>query len=247
MRKNLKYKDRKNWFLVAHAPLDPIVLLLAVIDIIGLIILAVMYQYDETTSLSSGSSYLLMFAVSGIFIQFLVKGVVFIRKMFGHRDFHETSPHLVGFFIDFSNEIDVFTIMGNIFGYILIQIVVKVISGAFQFQVAGVAVFLFYIFAAITEELFFRGAIIMVLQTILYKILKLPAMPIINFICAFVSASVFLMAHTHYLGDIPLMLITFMGGFLQSYIFIQQKSLLSPIISHVVINAVSSAGVIQHE
>jgi membrane protease YdiL (CAAX protease family) len=132
--------------------------------------------------------------------------------------------------------------------YFGIQISILVLEQKGLFQVSAVDVYAFFISAAVLEECFYRGFLVMLCQALLAKVWKArdeTSILIMNVICCLLSGIIFAAAHTRYYGEPALMLITFLGGCSQAWWYLKSKNLFVPIVSHAFINFAASGGVVQ--
>jgi membrane protease YdiL (CAAX protease family) len=94
-------------------------------------------------------------------------------------------------------------------------------------------VYAFFISAAIIEEMVYRGFLVMLVQALLARLMRIKihkgmnGMKLIipNVIAILISGSIFMAVHTNYYADPFLMALTFVGGCSQALWYIKTKNL----------------------
>lgn len=89
---------------------------------------------------------------------------------------------------------------------------------------------LYYIFAAVTEELFFRGFILTPVKDFELGPIKIGAL--------IVSAAMFSLLHFNYWSDTMMLVIVFVSGLVLGVLYLQFKSLTVCILAHLLLNAI---------
>ena len=138
----------------------------------------------------------------------------------------------------------------SVASYILIQAVILILRASFEFQIATVDVYMFFFAAAITEELLYRGFLVMLIQYVTVKLLGIKPSTdsdvlLPNLFATILSATSFALVHERYWSDPALMVITFLGGISQSYFYLKTKNIFVPMFAHAVINAAASGSEVQ--
>lgn len=126
----------------------------------------------------------------------------------------------------------------GVFGSLLIQFLFQIPS---QFFVSAWEVYAFYAIAAIAEECFFRYFIGTLLMIALQRFKETTRL----FISVPIMAIGFMLAHLGVYQAWEQLFIVFFTGMLYSYLYIQSKSMLPSLISHVVINIIASSFIVQ--
>ena len=107
---------------------------------------------------------------------------------------------------------------------------VQFLLGIFgKLQISETEQGLYYVFAAVTEELFFRGFILTPVKDSSIH-LKIGAL--------FVSGAVFAILHFNYYGDWIMLSIVFISGCILGIVYLQFKSLTVCILAHLILNAI---------
>ncbi|MHA1585222.1 MAG: CPBP family intramembrane glutamic endopeptidase [Promethearchaeota archaeon] len=235
--KNTK-KIKRNILLVDN-PIDILAVIFGLFAIGALFSLRARYAMsDEFPSVATDSVKLIIVGMSGITGLFLTR-IIFHTKKGDRVSLIANTTHP-------DNLLDFGFAIATYFG---IQIVVIILNKA-VFQVASVDVYLFFFSAAICEEMLYRGFLVMFVQIILIRMLKIKArhesdVLLPNILTCFISGSVFMAVHTVYYGQPAQMIITFVGGFFQAFWYLKSKNLFVPMISHASINFVASGSLLQ--
>lgn len=251
-QKNKKNKEhRYRPYLIIQAPLDFWGLIFfGCPALIGIVVIRNNYV---TTNLKFASDTLyLLIGVGAAFIAIIMGKSLYM--LYGKDKAKDPR------FIRFSYELEV-TKEGTIFDagdirldmmlcigcYFAIQIALWVI-GEEAYQVSIVDKFFFYIFAALIEEIIYRGAIVMLSQWFFawaFRIKDGSQMWVVNIIVMLISGIAFAASHKGYYGDPIKMTITFLGGMSQAFWYIRSKVLIVPMAAHAAINLAYAGTMLQ--
>lgn len=240
MRKKRNDRKRKQ-VLLADNPIDLLSIIFSVVAL--LVLLSLSFNYYNSTEYPTVASDCLILLVEGLF----GLGGIFATRILLCSKRGQNEDLIAN---QFNPDKTPFNIVLATAFYFLIQIVVILLRESKIFQVAAVDVFAFYLSAAIVEELFFRGFLVMLVQGLLVKFFNIKPrkeedLIVINLFCSILSGAIFALVHTSYWTDPFLMVLTFAGGISQSIFYIKTKNLSVPMLSHAAINLTASGSLLQ--
>jgi len=241
--------QKRRPYLIIQAPLDFWGELLGMIALAGVMIIRTHYMTTNPT-FATDSLYLCLGCGAALGISILAKILYHVFTTDRALD-----PRLVRFTYkqEYANGklFDAGDIRVDMVGcsltYFAIQIIIWVI-GEEAYQVSMVDRVLFYVFAAIIEEVIYRGAIVMLAQLFFAKLMHVKdgsLMIIVNVLVMLISGITFAASHVDYYGDPIKMTITFLGGMSQAFWYMRSKVLLVPMVAHGAINMLYAKSFVQ--
>lgn len=133
---------------------------------------------------------------------------------------------------------------------LVMQAIIGFLIDTSLYFITNVEIFLFYINAAISEELLYRVGIVALTYVIVNwvckqnRVKKQPANMIAMILSIMISGTAFSLSHLGVYADVPLMLLsTFIGGSILAAVLVYTKNPLACIVAHVLNNAIA-AGII---
>lgn len=247
------YKRKDLSPILADNPMDIITVLLILISIFVMQNLYFKYLEDvRFPSISVDSLSLLYKGMIGFILMFA--GIIFFSSKGLERRFNS----YIGFTFDPSliedNDIKLSSHIVEVFfcfaSYMVIQAIGFLLRDVNMFQSVAVDVRAFYMSSATIEECLYRGGIMIIVQALVYKVMKLnlrkdqyPFIP--GIVATVVSTVFFVFAHERYFSDPVALLVTILGSLSQCFWYLKSKNLLVPMIAHIIVNIIASGGLLQ--